>query len=136
MPEYNFFGWIIHLTFVTVTNLSTECFSLGHPIFSRQFIRCHLISKNKQLRFSPGCTGTHTDAPDEIRFFSLWRRLEFHIYLSIIHEVTEITPRSESLPGCGALPLTLPESLCSDTLYSEVCFLQSVYPCMHSRHQQ
>lgn len=65
---------------------------------------------------SPSSVPEQTGALMRLDGAGLWRRLEFHIYLSIMHEVAEITPRSAQLPGKGtpintaptALPFTLP----------------------------
>lgn len=42
-------------------------------------------------------------ALNEIWFLSFWSHLEFHFYLSIMHEVAEIRPRSAVLPCRGTL---------------------------------
>lgn len=62
-------------------------------------------------------------AHNEIRYLSFERILEFHFYLSIMHEVAEIRPRSAMPPSRGApintstlVCLSHPHQLCISSL--------------------
>lgn len=48
---------------------------------------------------------------NEIRNLGFGRHLEFHFYLSIMHEVAEIRPRSARLPGSGT-PINTTTLIC------------------------
>lgn len=50
-------------------------------------------------------------ARNEIRFPSFGRHLEFHFYLSIMHEVAQIRPRSARLP-VRATPINTTTLIC------------------------
>lgn len=89
----------------------------GHPesVDPQQTVYPSAFNQNKQKVEIGACADAHTGESKRIRFFNFSRRIRFHINLSIMHEVIERRPRSESVnerEGSLNLPVSIIIPLC------------------------
>lgn len=87
------------------------CVSIPCLTLRKQQRRCKIKCLTSQDQPGPFSSLAKEPAHNEIRYLCLGRNLEFHFYLSIMHEVAAIRPRSARLPGRGT-PINTTALIC------------------------